>query len=208
MPQYQQPGEAGARETGWALRTLTALYIETGDIKWTEKCRWIVGQFEQWNDRYGNWLQSYTDNTMIRTGFMISIAIGSLMRYYRVFPDENLKDLILGAVDDLTENYMTRQGLFIYKELPSLSRNGTNTLLLEAMTIGYELTGDRKYLDLGKRTFDRAINASPVKAGGKKIVEDAVIVGSGAPKNFAQSFFPISGFYVKMKRANKLLKQD
>lgn len=30
-PMYAKPGEANARETGWALRTLTALYIETHD---------------------------------------------------------------------------------------------------------------------------------------------------------------------------------
>mgnify|MGYP000736048214 FL=1 len=30
-------------------------------------------------------------------------------------------------------------GLFYYKELPSLARNGNNTLLLEALAIAYEL---------------------------------------------------------------------
>lgn len=30
-PMYAHAGEANARETGWALRTLTALYIETHD---------------------------------------------------------------------------------------------------------------------------------------------------------------------------------
>lgn len=39
---YQVPGEANARETGWALRTLTALYVETNDNKWLVKCDWII----------------------------------------------------------------------------------------------------------------------------------------------------------------------
>ena len=202
-PMYQIPGEASARETGWALRTLTALFTETGDRKWVEKCEWIVSQFASWNDRYGNWLAPYTDNTTIRVGFMISVALGSLMRYYRVFPSEQLKEMMIRAIDDLTDNYMTPQGLFYYKELPSLSRNGTNTLLLEAMAIGYELTGDEKYLDYGKKTFERAVETSPASVGGKKIVEDAVMVGNGPTKNFAQSFLPITCFYVQLALANR-----
>ena len=38
-PMYAKPGEANARETGWALRALVALYVETGDDKWLAK--WI-----------------------------------------------------------------------------------------------------------------------------------------------------------------------
>ena len=203
-PMYQVPGESSARETGWALRTLTALYLETHDPKWTTKCRWIISQFRQWNERYGNWLSPYTDNTAIRVGFMISVAVGSLMRYYRAFPDEELKSMMLSAIDDLTENFMTRQGIFVYKELPSLSRNGTNTLLLEAMAIGYELTGDKKYLEFGKKTFERSITSTSLSIGTKKIVEDTVIVGSGAPKNFAQSFLPITFFYARLLEAGLL----
>ena len=202
-PMYQVPGETNARETGWALRTLTALYTETGDEKWIKKCEWIVSQFAAWNDRYGRWLAPYTDNTTIRVGFMISVALGSLMRYYRVFPSDELKKMMLEAIDDLSENYMTPQGLFYYKELPSLSRNGTNTLLLEAMTIGYELTGDEKYLDHGKKTFERSLVVAPASVGGKRIAEDAVIVGSGATKNFAQSFLPITCYYVQLALANR-----
>ncbi len=204
-PMYQVPGESSARETGWALRTLTALYVETHDKKWVGKCEWILSQFEAWNDRYGNWLSPYTDNTTIRVGFMISVAVGSLMRYYRVFPSDRLKDMMVRAIDDLIENFMTPQGLFVYKELPSLSRNGTNTLLLESMAIGYELTNDTKYLKYGKKTFDRAIIAPALSIGGKRIVEDAVIVGSGAPKGFAQSFLPITCFYVQIIKSGKLL---
>jgi hypothetical protein len=196
-PMYQTSGESNARETGWALRTLTALYLETWDEKWIAKCDWIVGHFKQWVEEYGEWVAPYTDNTTIRVGFMIAIAIGSLMRYYRVFPSEELKNLIIGAVDDMVENCMLDNGLFYYKELPSLQRNGNNTLPLEALTIGYELTGDTRYLEYGRKTFLRNMNEASV-AMNKKIVEDAVVVGSAGTKSFAQCFIPLSVYYKAM----------
>jgi len=197
MPMYAQVGEANARETGWALRTLTALYIETRDEKWLEKCRKIPEDFMVWEKQYGNWLAPYTDNTVIRVGFMISVAIGSLMRYYREFPDEKLKGLMLRAVDDLIENcYVEEWGIFYYKELPSLNRLGNNTLLLEALVTAYELSGDAEYLKYGLGTFRKAMSESPsVYVGAKQIVEDAVIVGNGSSKNFAQSMIPLTTFY-------------
>lgn len=194
-PMYQKAGEANARETGWALRTLIALYLETNDKKWLTKCQMILGQFAEWKNKYGAWLAPYTDNTVIRVGFMISVALGSIMRYYRVFPDEQLKEMMVAAVDDLVENFRNPYGLFYYKELPSLSRNGNNTLLLEAMYIGYELTGDVSYLKAGLKTFWSNIRTGAGYEGGKRMVEDAVLVGSSPTKSFAQSFLPLVQYY-------------
>lgn len=210
-PMYQKSGESSARETGWALRTLTALYVETNDPKWLEKCGWIAGQFKEWAQKYGGWLAPYTDNTLIRVGFMISVAVGSLMRYYRVLPagspsgiretqeiqeKEEIRKMILDAVNDLVENCLLDNGLFYYKELPSLNRLGGNTLLLEALTIAYELSGDSRYLTYGKRTFWSSIHTpSPSAAGAKSIVGDAVIHKTAGTKNFAQSFIPLSVYY-------------
>lgn len=194
-PMYQVSGESNARETGWALRTLTALYVETWDERWTEKCRWIVGHFKEWIEEYGEWVAPYTDNTSIRVGFMISVAVGSLMRYYRVFREADVREMILSAIDDLVDNCLMENGLFYYKELPSLARNGNNTLLLEAMAIGYELTGEKRYLEYGRKTFEMAIKGSSGGGGGKRIVEDTVLSGGGGTKSFAQSFLPLTLYY-------------
>lgn len=194
---YAQVGEANARETGWALRTLTALYVETRDEKWLTKCAGILQDFKVWEEQYGNWLAPYTDNTVIRVGFMISIAIGSVMRYYREFPDPELKSMMLRAVDDLIENsYVEEMGCFYYKELPSLNRIGSNPLLLEALAIAYELSGDKRYLVPGIETFKKAVSgAVPGAVGAKKVVEDAVIVGNASSKNFAQAMIPLATYY-------------
>ena len=112
---YKNSGESNARETGWALRSLTALYVETGEERWVKKADWIIGHFEEWADTYGGWLAPYTDNTLIRVGFMISVAVGSIMRYYRVFPSEKVKNMMIDAVEDLYENGRLANGMFYYK---------------------------------------------------------------------------------------------
>ncbi len=196
-PMYAHVGEANARETGWALRTLTALYVETWDEKWLSKCDRILRDFEVWEEQYGDWLAPYTDNTVIRVGFMISVAIGSVMRYYRQFPRPELKEMMLRAVDDLIENcYVEDWGCFYYKELPSLNRLGQNTLLLEALAIAYELSGNAEYLRPGIGTFKKTIaGAAPGAVGAKKIVGDAVIVGNASSKGFAQCMIPLATYY-------------
>lgn len=208
-PMYAGVGEINARETGWALRSLTALYVETSDDKWLTKCKWILNNFKQWEDQYGNWLAPYTDNTVIRVGFMISVAVGSVMRYYREFPDEEMKQMLLRAVDDLIEScYMEEVGLFYYKELPSLNRLGNNTLLLEALAIAYELSGDENYLRPGILTFKQAIASGSAGVGGlKKVAGDAVVVGNASTKTFAQSFIPLITYYSAISRVPQLLKE-
>lgn len=196
-PMFARAGETSARETGWALRTLTALYVETRDEKWLSKCSRILQDFKVWEEQYGNWLAPYTDNTVIRVGFMISVAVGSIMRYYREFPDPELKGMMLRAVDDLIGNcYVEKWGVFYYKELPSLNRPGNNTLLLEALAIAYELSGNADYLKYGITTFQKAV-ADPVSGAGgsKKNVQDAVIVGNASSKSFAQSMIPLAVYY-------------
>ena len=126
---------------------------------------------------------------------MISIAVGSLARYYKQFPDEELKGLILRAVDDMIENcYVESLGLFYYKELPSLSRLGNNPLLLEALTIAYDLSGDSKYLEYGIETFKNNTSDAPSYTSAKKKAENSVIVGTVSSKGFAQSMIPLAGF--------------
>lgn len=204
-PMFHNVGEANARETGWALRTLTALYIETHDESWLEKCDWIVSHFEEWENKYGLWLAPYTDNSAIRVVFMISVAVGSLMRYYRVRPQAKIKDMILRAVQDLCNNARLENGLFYYKELPSLKRLGNNPLILEALTIAYELSGNKEYIKAGIPTLKYVMS---YKAAGvsfnKRIEEDSLIQGGIGTKNFAQLMIPVTVFYVTAEKLGLL----
>ena len=92
------------------------------------------------------------------------------------FPQEDIKEMLIRAVDDLIENCLMDNGLFYYKELPSLARLGNNTLLLESLAIAYELTGDKKYLAPGLETFKRAIYEKPSTINGQKREEEDAMV--------------------------------
>ena len=104
--------------------------------------------------------------------------------------------MILTAVDDLVENARLDNGLFYYKELPSLKRLGNNPIILEALAAAYELTGDKKYLEAGIPTFKYVMTLKGSgSSGGKKVVNDTVLNGTAGTKSFAQMFIPFTTFY-------------
>lgn len=197
QPRYHGEGGINARETGWALRSLVALYQETHNSKWLEPCEQIVNHYEIWKKQYGGWLAPYTDHTVIRVPFMIAIAVNSLIRYYRIRPEERIKAMIVDAVTDLIENCRLENGLFYYKELPSLRRIGLNPLILETLAHAYELTGEARFLEAGLPTFNIIIAGIPRSyPGPKQKVEDTVIQRGGVgPKMFAQAFPALAYFY-------------
>ena len=118
------------------------------------------------------------------------------MRYWRIRPDEELKGMIAGEVEDMVENCMLEDGTFYYKELPSLNRSGNNPLILEALVYAWELTGDRKFLEAGLVTFKNIMEGNKLSIGGvKRHVGDAVIQDGDGTKTFAQSFLPLALYY-------------
>ena len=196
LPRYKKDGEINARETGWALRALVALYNETNDESWLEDAEFIIGHFRSWKEKYGLWLAPYTDHVAIRVPFMISIAVVSLMRYYDIRPNIELKNMILEAVDDILENCILETGTFYYKELPSLKRNGNNTTVLEALYCAYRLTGRKKYLEAGITTFLVYMAENNGNYSGEKYEKDgAVIVSGTSTKGIAQAYLPVASFY-------------
>lgn len=200
-----------AREAGWALRTFSAMYLETGDEKWLEHCDRIVDYFTKWRADYGAWLQPYTDHTMVRVPFMISVACVSLMMYYRIRPSELIRDLIVTAMDDVLENCYSYDGVLYYKELPSLQRTGTNPIAMQALTHCWELTGDKKYLERALVMFRMTIFLNGTGGsghhGGKVPSKDSVVCAGASPKSFAQ-YYPCLATIYKALMDNDMLPAD
>ena len=200
QPRYAHSGGISARETGWAMRSLLGLYRETYDEKYLKPINIIIDQFGEWRNTYGGWLAPYTDHTVIRVPFMIAVAVGSLMRYYRIFPEDKVKALILDAVNDLYDNCRLPNGTFYYKELPSLQRPSYNCLVVEALAYAYELTGDDKFIEAGLKTYDVGGQKGSASFGKHLYDPYTLVTGGQGPKNFAQSFHALAVFH-KMKES-------
>lgn len=195
-PAFRQPAGSSARETGWALRALAALFRETGDDAWLRPAASIVEQFRDWQRQYGAWLAPYTDHTLARVPFMIAVAASSLMRYYWVTKDPTVGELIVAAMRDLIEHALLPDGRFYYKELPSLQKRGAGMYVLESLAYAYDLSGDVSFLRAGLPTLEETLRTKPAVTGTKTEVDDAVIWEAGpSPKAFASQFLPVVMFY-------------
>ena len=157
MPQYRDPGNASTRDMGWALRALLALHRETGEHRYLDAARPIVELFRRWHAELPGLLAPYTDHSLVRVNFMNALTLVSLARYYRYAPDQALKKLILEATGDLVRNGRNANGLFYYKELPSLKHQGATLLPLQLLAEAYRLSGDRRYLEAGLPEVEHAL---------------------------------------------------
>ena len=183
--QYRQVGKYQARDLGWMLKALVVLYRETGQTRFLEASNGIVERFKEWQRSMGGFLAPYTDHAQIRVPFMIAIAVNALKVYHQATGDAAVKELILNEVDALLEHALLDNGLFYYKEFPSVQHPIFNGLALEALACAYRLSGDRDYILKGMRTLESIlINMNfqlVVSPGGKKTVVDGGIFKETLP---------------------------
>jgi hypothetical protein len=200
---FDEIGTYQVRETGWALRAFAALYRETHEDRWLEPCHDIYEAFQQWQDEHGAFIAPYTDHTMVRVPFMTGIALSSLMRYYWLTERDEVADLVVDELDDLVANALQDDGLFYYKELPSLQRRSATANVLEALAYGYLLTGDERFVEAGVPTLERLREGGLFAGGGqpsgrKEPAGEGIVKGYGGapgPKAFAQRFVPLMMYY-------------
>ena len=203
--QYRQVGKYQARDLGWMLKALVVLYRETGQTRFLEQATGIVQRFKEWQRSMGGFLAPYTDHAQIRVPFMIAIAVNALKVYHQVTGDDSVKELILNEVDALLEHALLDNGLFYYKEFPSVQHPIFNGLVLEALAYAYRLSGDRDYILKGMRTLESIlINMNfqlVVSPGGKKTVVNGAIFKEPLPippggQNYGVTIGPLMHFLV------------
>ena len=154
VERYEQAGKYQARDLGWMLKALVVLYRETGQERFLDHSRELVERFKEWQRSLGGFLAPYTDHVQIRVPFMIAIAVNALKVYHQVTGGGSVKDLIVKEVDALLEHALLDNGLFYYKEFPSVQHPIFNGLALEALAYTYRLTGNRDYILKGMRTLE------------------------------------------------------
>ena len=103
--------------------------------------------------------------------------------------DKRIKKLIVEVMDDLIEHCLGPDGIFYYKELPSLQRTAPTPHALEALTYAFRVTDDQRYLEIAARQF-AAMVASPAGKGGgpKRIDKSGAVVPTGTSRF---SFSPV-----------------
>ena len=208
-PSLHQPGASAARVTGWALRSLLAMYGETFDEKYLDPCHGIVDNFVAWHEQYGGFLAPYHSHTLARVPFMISIACGSLIRYHRVTGDERIAELVPHEMRAVIETCLGRDGLFVYKDIPSLHRRGAGFYVLEALAAAYELSGEAWFLEVGLPTLREQLSGggrTGFTAGREHVpAEQCVVFGHGqGPKRYASEWLPLMTYYHALSVAGML----
>ena len=189
-PELAQAGAASVREAGWALRALVGMWLATGEDRWRSEAEGIVRVFLEWYAEYGALLAPYTSHTMPRVPFMIALTVNSLARYLLIEADARIEKLIVAVMDDLIEHCLGPDGIFYYKELPSLQRTAPTPHALEALTYAYRITGDEEYLKIAARQFAAMTGQSTGGKSNAKYADPsgAVIAGRGGGRIFADKY--------------------
>ncbi len=194
-PAFRTEGETSTRENGWALRAMVSMYLGTGEREYREEAARIAELFIRWHGKFGGLLAPYTDHSMPRVVFMNSITGNSLAHYLLIEDDGRVKSLIIAIADDLIAHCLSPDGIFYYKELPSLRTISSPTPhVMELLAHAFRISGDRRYLEIATRQFaarvDRPVTAKD--SGPKRLDESgAVIRGNGDGRNFAYVYTSI-----------------
>ena len=207
-PKFSQTGGFSARETGWAMRGLIAVYNETKDEKYLDACRQIAEQFLEWRKDFGSFLAPYTSHTLVRVPFMIAIAVNALYRYYEATGDDRIPNLIVEEMSDLLDHCVMPDGRFFYKELPSLHRRSDFTLQMESLVYAYKFSGDPRFRDHILKMLAPMLAQSSGGGGGKRIVKDiagdTVLFDGSGPKGFAFFYIPFMVAYKTLSDENSI----
>lgn len=202
-PRMKQEGSTSTRENGWALRAMVAMFLATGEPRYKTESERIAKLLVRWHRKFGGLLAPYTQHSMPRVVFMNAITANSLTRYLLIEDDEKVKQLVVDTADDLIEHCMGPDGIFFYKELPSLRRLHLSPHVLELLTHAYRISGEEKYMRIATRQFAAIFEGVPKMASGEKCIDEsgAVLQGQGGGRHFAYTYTPL---LVYVDRASRL----
>jgi len=157
------------REAGWMIIALTAMYRATGLKRYLDAAEKAVSALLKWQDPYrGLWSHKLDPNECRHRPqceggkpFMVGIVLEGLKNYHKITGDEKVKQCILKAVEWLLrEAWIPKDGGFYYSSCLTFKNRGLaflNYLIIEGIGYAYELSGKRKYLELGLQALNAAL---------------------------------------------------
>jgi hypothetical protein len=153
------------RNPGWALIALVALYESTSDPYYLEAASAVVDILAEEQQSDGQWTYRIPANEIesrpIATKpFMTAIILRGLGDYHRITQDAKAAEMLVRGLTFLVEELWSPHALgYPYIDDPQYSAEAGNTslLLLDAFAYAYELTADRRFLEVAVQGFQAAI---------------------------------------------------
>jgi hypothetical protein len=142
------------RQHGWVARALMSVYEATGEKTWLDLGRAAVCAICDNQDQTAGCISDVNekDNTgkwVVHTPFMNAAVGMALGRYYRHYPEEEVRDAILGIADWLCYDVAGPAGGFSYNwtvDNPG-GRSASGDRCMSTMAWAYLATGQKRYLD-------------------------------------------------------------
>ena len=158
-----------AREMGWTLVALAALYDVTREPRYLEGAGKIVDFYlARGVERFFP-----TDAT-----FAVGVAVIGLDRVRPFHRDHDIRRFILGVLDWIMEHRCDEVGLFDYwHDSERKAFTWIQTHLPEALNIGYRLSGDLKYLKAAWRLFQIHLGGAALTVQNKFSPSDSGYAG-------------------------------
>jgi len=176
------PGGYSVREIGWTLYNVLGLYEETCDDKYLAVARKLVENIGRWAENEDGLRSPYTLHFVGHSVFMSAITLIALKRYHLITGDKIAERIIIGESDRLIEEALSPEGIFYYKEFPSVRYySEAGLMMLEPLEYCYRLTGNRRYMAIGMRNLEHFLSLSNMRlcflTGAEEIreVKDAIV---------------------------------
>lgn len=200
--------QLSVRELGWALETFVAMAMGTGEQRWKDAADEVVGRLLRWHEAFASFLAPYTSHSMPRVPFMIAITGNSLAHYTRLKPVKRIDEIIVSMTDDLIDHVRGPDGIFVYKEFPSLHRPFVPPQILQLLTHAWRITGDLRYLRIGVKQLAYFLRQPSPARDFSKTVDPcgAVLLGfsSSSGSTFAFNYPGLAAFSAVARRSGLL----
>jgi len=144
MPPYHVAWH-GARDSGWPLIALTALYEATGEAKWLVGCQRIVDALLKAQHEGGGW-DIWLGLYRAVSAFHQGIVLTGLSRYHLLTSDERVQEPLIRAANAILEQGTYRDGAMMIGSAPSYRQPFYGGVVWESLGYVWQLTGDDKYL--------------------------------------------------------------
>ena len=143
-----------SRSHGWVTRALMSVYEATNDQRLLDVARGAVKSIRDNQDTAAGSISPVNERDrdgkpVTHTPFMAAAVAMALGRYYRHYPEEDVRDAFLGIADWMYYDVALKAGGFSYTwtmDDPG-KRSGSGTRCMSTMSWAYQATGQRRYLE-------------------------------------------------------------